>query len=324
MARDDDEDTPPSNPNAPERFPSAKAIVDLEALAKKKPDKARAVEAWRVVTSAAGNPDAHAVIDFAREHELVLPCEHTDHTKANLTWTNPLDGSEMVWIPAGKFVYGAKGKSAECAGFSLGRFPVTNAQFQQFLKETKYQPPKAHPENNLFVSHWPNKEPKGIEKHPVTWVSLFDALAYCQWAGLTIPSEWLWEKAARGTDGRKYPWGDEGTGKLAHVGANRTCEVGKFGHVRSPYGCEELAGNVSEWCQPMPAKAPVGEFPPYTPTFKIPPEDKPVYTVVRGACFLRQGASAMKSNHQRNLSITRRNQWVGFRLACLLPVRPAV
>jgi len=328
MARDDDDEAPPSNPNAPERFPSAKAIVELEALAKKKPDKTRATEAWRIVALAAGNPDAHAVIDFAREHELVLPCEQTDHIATNITWTNPLDGSEMVWIPPGKFIYGTQGKTAECAGFSLGRWPSTNEQFVRFLRKTDYVPVAGHGDNEIFGSHWWQSEPaKTHAKHPATFVSLFDALAYCKWAGLTLPTEWLWEKAARGTDGRQFPWGSGapvvGKTKLAHVDANETCAVGKFSSVRSPYGCEELIGNVSEWCQPMPAKAPVGAFPPYVPEFEIPPEDEPVYTVVRGACFLRSGLSGMKSSHQRNLSIARRNQWVGFRPACLLPVRPA-
>jgi serine/threonine-protein kinase len=318
----DDEDAP--NPNAPERYPSAKAIVELEALAKKKPDKKRAAEAWRVVAGAAANPDAHAVIDFARENELVLACEHTDPAAANLTWTNPIDGSEMVWIAPGKFVHGTRGETAELAGFSLGRWPVTNAQFVRFRDETDYVPAAGHGDNETFGSHWWHDTPaKTRAKHPATFVSLFDALAYCSWAGMTLPTEWMWEKAARGTDGRLYPWGNAGSGKLAHVGATDTCAVGKYGHVRSPYGCEELVGNVSEWCFPMPPKAAVGEFPPPVPP-KLPRANETAYAVVRGACFLRSGASAQKGSHRRNLSVTRRNQWVGFRPACLLPVRPAV
>lgn len=309
----------------PARLPSAQAMVALEALTKKKADKKRAAEAWKVVAGAANNPDVHAVLDFAREHELVMACEHTDPTTANLKWTNPIDGSDMVWIPPGKFVYGTGEKTAECAGFSLARHPVTNEQFAQFSAETKYVPPKEHGDNSLFLSHWSGgKPPRGQEKHPVVYVSLFDALAYCAWAGLWLPSEWMWEKAARGPDGRPCPWGQTsgGRGKLAQISAAATCEVGKFGHVRSPYGCEEMIGNVSEWCYPMPAKAPVGQFP---PAGEVPPFPKlsVVYTIVRGACYLRGSAMAQRSSHQRNLSQIRRNKWVGFRPACLLPVRPA-
>jgi serine/threonine-protein kinase len=135
----------------------------------------------------------------------------------------------------------------------------------------------------------------------------------------------MWEKAARGPDGRVYPWGTGGYHagkKLAHVSAADTCEVGKFAHVRSPYGCEELVGNVSEWCFPMPPKAPVGQFPP-SEAPRLPPANATAYAVVRGACYLRESATAMKASHQRNLSVMRRNKWVGFRPACLLPVRPA-
>src|SRR5215813_2898623 len=114
--KDDDEDTGASL-NEAVRFPSAKVIGELEALTKKKADAKRAAEAWRLINLAGANPDFHAVLDYARDHELALPCEQTDSTAVNLTWKNPVDGSEMVWIPAGKFLYGGGTKTAECAGF---------------------------------------------------------------------------------------------------------------------------------------------------------------------------------------------------------------
>ncbi|AWM37689.1 Serine/threonine-protein kinase pkn1 [Gemmata obscuriglobus] len=321
-----DDDTVPDEAS---RFPSARAMVELEALTNQAPGPERGLAAWKLVTAAARNPDGHAAIDFAREHELVQPCEHTDSTIANLKWTNPIDGSEMIWIPAGKFSVGTQGEFGECAGFSLARWPVTNEQYVQFQTETGYWPQDAqNPVTGDLLAHCTGgKIPKGREKHPVTWVSLFDALAYCAWAGLTLPTEWMWEKAARGTDGRMYPWGTnagtKGNRKLAHVEARSTCEVGKFSHVRSPFGCEELVGNVSEWCLPAAEDAAPGEFPPTEQNIPYPTEAAPVETVVRGACFLRGSANAMKSTHRRRLSVARRNQWVGFRPACLLPVRPS-
>ena len=317
-----DEDPPVPAPSAP---PSARALHELGALASQPPTPDRTAAAWRLVMSVVGNPDAHAVLDFARENDLVLPCEQPDRTAANLTWTNPLDGSEMVWVSPGRFVFGTEGKTAEAAGFSLGRWPVTNEQFARFLAATKYAPSPTHPDNQFFLSHWSHgKPPRGQEKHPVTRVSLLDALAYCRWAGATLPTEWLWEKAARGTDGRTYPWGDAPPGKgLVHLGKSTTCPVGNYSRVRSPYGCEELVGNVSEWCLPTADGAAIGAFPHPYPDIPLPTAGQPVQAVVRGACFLRTSAASAKASHRRRLSVTRRNQWTGFRTAVLLPVRPA-
>jgi formylglycine-generating enzyme required for sulfatase activity len=309
-----------------DRYPSAKAMGELEALVKRAPSAERAREAWRVVTTAAWNPDAHAVLDFARDKELVLPCEQTDSRAPNLTWTNPIDGTEMVWIPGGEFVYGTQRKTATLPGFSLARHPITNAQFETFFAKTDYKPNPLHGDmDGWFLSHWPAEGLQYRQRnHPVTFVSLYDALAYCAYAGCVLPTEWMWEKAARGPDGRTYPWGEHVSNykQFAHVQAGGTCEVGKFAHVRSPYGCEELMGNVSEWCYPLGAKAPVSSLP-GTNDLKPPSGIDTVLGSVRGACCLRTSAEALKGHHRRNLTTTRRNQWVGFRVACVLPVRPA-
>jgi formylglycine-generating enzyme required for sulfatase activity len=314
----DDEEGDAPQPTEAERVPSAHVIVALEALTKQEANKERAAAAWKLVTGAAANPDFHAVLDFAREHELVLPCEQTDATAANLTWTNPIDGSEMVWIPPGPFIYGTERKTAECAGFSLARWPVTNERFAAFYAETNYIPLDDF-EHGDFLAYGRERD-----RHPVTYVSLFDALAYCKWAGMMLPTEWMWEKAARGTDGRSYPWGEGYSSKLAHGGATETSEVGKYANVRSPYGCEELIGNVSEWCFPMPPEAPVGAFPLPGGELALRQAGATVQGVVRGGCYLRQSATAMRASHRRNLSVARRNKWVGFRPACVLPIRPAV
>jgi serine/threonine-protein kinase len=328
MSSTDSDDDTPAAPQKADHYPSARTLLDLGALLGQHKSEERSRAAWRLVTGASGNPDFHAVLDFALENELVLGCDQPDPAAANATWVNPTDGSQMVWIPRGKFVHGTGNKAAECEGFSLARHPVTNEQFAKFLAESGYKPPKEHPDNHLFVSHWSKgKVPKGLDKHPIVFVSLFDALAYCKWAGLTLPTEWLWEKAARGPDGRSHPWGSGGVGqgktKLAQLGEKGTAAVGKYAKVRSPYGCEDLVGNVSEWTLPIPDGFGPGQFPPPWPDLPMPNEDEPVLGVVRGACFLRSGHAASKGTYRRRLSICRRNYWTGFRVAALLPCRPA-
>jgi formylglycine-generating enzyme required for sulfatase activity len=161
---------------------------------------------------------------------------------------------EWVTIPAGEFLMGSDKKKDKRARdnetpqhrlhllvFQIGKYPVTNAQYQVFVKAIGYRVP----------SHWENGDiPKGKENHPVTSVSWEDALAFCKWAGLRLPSEAEREKAARGVDGRIWPWGNEPpTKERCNYGRNvgDTTPVGQYPNGASPYGCLDMAGNVWEW-----------------------------------------------------------------------------
>lgn len=326
--------------------PSAQTLLDLETLLAGRRTAEKKRRAWELVVRAQGQPDFHVVLDFATDKELVIPCGVADPKREpNLTWTNPLDGSEMVWIPPGKFRFGPDKESVELGGFSLAKHSVTNEQFSDFVRATTYESHESEEtdesdegeyQNGEFLQHYSEAgSPEGKESHPVVFVSYLDALAYCEWAGLCIPGEFMWEKAARGTDARTYPWGEDtptkytregGRGRYVathgHFKATETAEVGKLPRVRSPYGCEQMAGNVSTWCQPGdPKKA--GEFPPARPKPKMPTARKPVQAAVRGGAFKRQGIDTLKTFHRRNLSVIRRNDWVGIRPACFLHVRPA-
>ncbi len=152
------------------------------------------------------------------------------------------DGKEMVRVPAGEFLYGDEKETRELPEFWIDKTPVTNAEYARFVAEAGHRPPK----------HWKGKDPpEDAADHPVVYVSWEDAVAYAEWAGKRLPTEEEWEKAARGTDGRKYPWGDEKpTPDLCNFDENEggTTPVGKYSpQGDSPYGCVDMAGNVWEW-----------------------------------------------------------------------------
>ena len=143
------------------------------------------------------------------------------------------------------------------AEFLIDRTKVTNALFAEFLNAIG---PRGSRGENYFDSddddarihridgRW--RTDAGHENHPVVEVSWFGALAYCQWAGKRVPTEAEWEKAARGTDGRKFPWGNQlPDGKVAHFGAgwNELRAVGTLPLGASPYGALDMAGNGWEW-----------------------------------------------------------------------------
>lgn len=167
---------------------------------------------------------------------------------------------DWVEIPAGPFLMGSDKQKDPAARddelpqqtvllptYRIARTPVTNAQYQVFVQATGRRAPQ----------HWKEgRIPEGKEKHPVVYVSWQDAVAFCAWAseatGMTIrlPSEAEWEKAARGTDGRLYPWGnDKPTKEHCNLGMNvgDTTPVGSYPKGASPYGVLDAAGNVWEW-----------------------------------------------------------------------------
>jgi formylglycine-generating enzyme required for sulfatase activity len=165
---------------------------------------------------------------------------------------------EPIWmeVPAGEFWMGSdKGLSDEqpvhrvyLEYFQIARVPITNAQYQLFVEARQYTPP----------GYWEDgRPPRGLESHPVIGVSWHDAMAYCRWLSeatgkpISLPGEAQWEKAARGSEGRReYPWGDEWDEtwcNTSELGLGGTTPVGIFPEGASPCGCLDMAGNVWEW-----------------------------------------------------------------------------
>jgi formylglycine-generating enzyme required for sulfatase activity len=171
---------------------------------------------------------------------------------------------ELILIAAGDFLMGSDPKKDKLAqddeqsqhrlylpDYFVAKTPVTNAQYAAFMEATDHKQPR----------HWEGgKPPSGREDHPVIYVTWHDAMAYCNWlAEVTgkayrLPSEAEWEKGARGTDGRIYPWGNQWDPKRCNSregGRGDTSPVGAYPQGASPYGLLDMAGNVWEWCHSL-------------------------------------------------------------------------
>lgn len=156
---------------------------------------------------------------------------------------NEKDGSEMVYIAPGNFIMGDDRKVVFVDAFYIDKFPITNSQYKKFIDETGAKLP-------FF---W-NNERFNKPLQPVVGVSWSEAVAYAKWAGKRLPKEKEWGKAARGIDGREYPWGNmkpDHTMAVFNLDPNSgaPAAVGDRKEGASPYGCYDMAGNVWEWCE---------------------------------------------------------------------------
>jgi iron(II)-dependent oxidoreductase len=196
---------------------------------------------------------------------------------AYLPASSPAATDNMAHVPAGAFVMGndagpddeRPSHQVTLAAYSIDRFPVTNAEFAGFLNVVGHVNAKGErlydiddPDARVHQSGGKWTADRGYEHHPVVEVSWAGARDYCGWRGKRLPTEAEWEKAARGTDVRRYPWGntppDRGHAQFS-AGWNETAPVNSRSAGASPYGVHDMAGNAWEWVssayRPYPYRA---------------------------------------------------------------------
>jgi formylglycine-generating enzyme required for sulfatase activity len=167
-----------------------------------------------------------------------------------ISMISEIDGMKMVYVPSGQFLMGSNPPFPDeeqpqhmvyLDAYWIDQTEVTNAVYLLCIRAGACQAP-----NVIGL----DLEETARLNHPVWFVSWENAVRYCNWAGRRLPTEAEWEKAARGTDGRLYPWGNNNANpKLANFGSlgNPTKSVGSYPEGMSPFGALDLAGNVSEW-----------------------------------------------------------------------------
>ncbi|MBI3269032.1 MAG: SUMF1/EgtB/PvdO family nonheme iron enzyme [Planctomycetes bacterium] len=182
----------------------------------------------------------------------------SDKREVERVWKTvaPGSGAKKRWFTAESPEH-----PVDLPAFRIGRFPVTNAQYAAFVDATGRRPPEVEAAIGDYQPWEGGHPPVDRSTHPVVGVSWVDAGAYCAWlstlvrAEVRLPTEAEWEKAARGTDARRYPWGDELKISLTNSGAGAghagTTPVGVFPGGASPYGALDMAGNVWEWCSSL-------------------------------------------------------------------------
>jgi formylglycine-generating enzyme required for sulfatase activity len=237
----------------------------------------------------------------------------------------------MVFIPAGEFIMGDDSggddekpeRNVFLDAFCMDKYEVTNAQYKECVDAGACNPP-ARSSSATRLSYYDNPE---YDNYPVMWVTWDDAQAYCKWRGKRLPTEAEWEKAARGTDGRLWPWGNsEPDGsklnlcdvncaydwKESHIddGYKDTAPVGSFEAGKSPYGVYNMGGNIREWV----ADWYVPDYYSSAPDRNPPGPSSGIGKVLRGGSW-RSNILVARSIYRLWYDSQVKDEYIGFRCA---------
>ena len=292
-----------------------------------------------------------AIVLFAYSVNLTFV---TTNDKGFREFENKKDGSILIEIPAGEFWMGSPAKEGDddehpqhkvyLDTFYISKYEVTNEQFDRFVRTTGYKTDvekagKARIYEQLenqgrwyekAGASWRYYYSKDTKKNPVVLISWNDAKAYCDWAGLRLPTEAEWEKAARGNDKRTYPWGNELPGAKGIARCNYADQstdyawrdpdvndgypsiapVGVFAVGKSPYGNYDMTGNVWEWCADRYAEFYYMASPTQNPTGP----NSGISRVLRGGSWF-SGAFDLRCANRNKIGQGYSNPDLGFRTA---------
>ena len=220
----------------------------------------------------------------------------------------------MVHIPSGSYTMGSHDEDSPrnqrpahtvyLSGYFISKTPVTNQEYREFVLCTGHREP-IHWQRGTF--------PVGMGKHPVVNVSFQDASAYAAWRSVRLPSESEWEKAAKGTDERPYPWGTrytEGERCNANNQIGTTTPIDEWPDGLSFYEVWDMAGNVYEWCQDYLDEEYYKESPSTNPKGPDGGQER----VIRGGSY-QETRAALRTTHRMGSSEALTKDYIGFRLA---------
>ena len=252
-----------------------------------------------------------------QEARVVPPSPAPAHERA----VTGRDGAPMVLVASGEFLMGneAEGDAPPhrvyLDAFYIDRQEVTNARYLKFVETTRHRAPQhvVDPQYDLWVGAALSP---GVADLPVVNVDWSDADAYCRWAGKRLPTEAEWEKAARGTDGRIFPWGNEAPSfarlnfSRSWQGAHTLQPVGNYEAGNSPYGAQDMAGNVWEWVSDW------YDAGSYAAGLSRNPQGPPSGSskILRGGSWTNS-ADSVRATHRREEDPDMRNGDSGFRCA---------